>query len=57
VEEVIEKTQLEIAGKLHVTALSSQNKATGNEWYESSHVVLSEIPRQYVSYDIKPQDY
>jgi hypothetical protein len=35
VEEVIIKTQEEIAEKAYTTALSSQNKATGNQWYES----------------------
>jgi hypothetical protein len=50
VEEVIVKTQEEITEKAHTTALSTQNRATGNQWYESRpfHVVFSGIPRQYI---------
>jgi hypothetical protein len=33
VGEVIAKTQEEIAEKAHTTALNSQKKATGNQWY------------------------
>jgi len=50
VEEVIIKTEEEIAEKVHTTVLSSQNKATVNQWYGSrpSHVVFIGIPRQYI---------
>jgi len=50
VEEVIVKTQEEMAEKTHTTALSSQNKATVNQWYGSrpSHVVFGGIPRQNI---------
>jgi hypothetical protein len=51
VEEVIVKTQEEIAEKTHTTVLSSQNNATENQWYESrpSQVVFSGILRKYIN--------